>query len=209
MAREGKFDMKTRYGYDYYEVISALQKDIRRGKEEDALFWAYELGESGFMNHMLARLYVILHEDIGICDGGQTLLLVDKMIDHARFFVEKKKGSWRMVLANIVMAMCRAEKTREGENLKTVIRHRISNGWRPEIPDYALDMHTRRGKKLGRGLKFFVENEQQIDTLKNPGPNRYVDEANAIESGVAFADPDGRDVEEQPENPQVSLFGDE
>ena len=33
----------TKRGYDMYELISALQKDIRRGNEYEAMFWAVEL----------------------------------------------------------------------------------------------------------------------------------------------------------------------
>ena len=36
--------LRTRHNYDAFEVVSALQKCIRRGLEEDALYWAYELG---------------------------------------------------------------------------------------------------------------------------------------------------------------------
>ena len=55
---------KTKNGYDYYEIISAFQKDIRRGKEEESLFWALELVESGFINHLLNRIIVIVNEAI-------------------------------------------------------------------------------------------------------------------------------------------------
>jgi len=34
---------QTTRGYDIYELLSALQKDIRRGNEYEALFWAAEL----------------------------------------------------------------------------------------------------------------------------------------------------------------------
>ena len=34
---------KTKGGYDLLETLSALQKEIRRGKEYEALFWAVEL----------------------------------------------------------------------------------------------------------------------------------------------------------------------
>ena len=37
------FPWQTVGGYDFYEVLSALQKSIRRCLEEDALFWASEL----------------------------------------------------------------------------------------------------------------------------------------------------------------------
>lgn len=35
---------QTPRGYDFHELLSALQKDIRRGNEYQAVFWAAELG---------------------------------------------------------------------------------------------------------------------------------------------------------------------
>ena len=32
----------------------------------------------------------------------------------------------------------------------------------PEIPDYALDMHTRRGGKMGRGINHFYEEGSKV-----------------------------------------------
>ena len=37
------FPWATVGGYDFYEVLSALQKTIKRGLRDDALFWATEL----------------------------------------------------------------------------------------------------------------------------------------------------------------------
>ena len=34
---------QTPKGYDLHEVISALQKEIRRGNEYEAVYWATEL----------------------------------------------------------------------------------------------------------------------------------------------------------------------
>ena len=201
------YKMKTKDGYDYYEVISALQKDIRRGKEQEALFWALQLAESGFMPHLLNRLIVIANEDVGVCDGGSTLVLVDTLVRQTKEYHAKKNDAWYMMLANAVLAMCRALKNREAENFQGVVRMRTKAGWRPEIPDYALDMHTRRGKKMGRGLQFFIENESNPENLRNPGPNHYIDQSNDMELKGGEAIPAG--VEEQPENPQTDIFGDE
>lgn len=169
----------TKDKYDYYEVISALQKDIRRGNEKEALFWALQLADGGQMSHLLNRLYVIVNEDVGIRDGGTTLILVDVLIKQTKEFYTQKNDAWYMSLSNIIMAMCRLKKTRESENYLTLVKEKIKNGWKPEIPDYALDMHTRKGKAMGRGLKFFVENESVPEHSK--AGNDYLDDANQIE----------------------------
>jgi len=60
------FPWLTAGGYDYYEVASALQKSIRRGLEDDALFWATELYISDYAAHAWKRLLVIASEDARI-----------------------------------------------------------------------------------------------------------------------------------------------
>jgi replication-associated recombination protein RarA len=55
-------------GYRQDEVVSCLQKAIRRGLEDDALFWAVELDESGWGEYAWSRLVVICSEDVGLAD---------------------------------------------------------------------------------------------------------------------------------------------
>lgn len=58
---------KTTRGYDVFEVISALQKAIRRGDAKLAGYWAVELFESGFHQCAWNTLLVIsasLHYEI-------------------------------------------------------------------------------------------------------------------------------------------------
>jgi hypothetical protein len=45
-------------GYPFDEVASALRKSIRRGLEEDAMFWAVEM-ETRFPDYLWKRLQVI------------------------------------------------------------------------------------------------------------------------------------------------------
>jgi replication-associated recombination protein RarA len=199
------FAMKTKDGLDYYETISALQKDIRRGKEKEALFWALQLAEGNCMPHLLNRLPIIAIEDVGVCDGGLTIILVQTLVTQIKTYFDKKNDAWFMMLSNCILAMCRAQKTREAENFLTVVKVERKNGWKPEIPDYALDMHTRRGKAKGRGIQFFVENEQQVSTLFNPGRNDYVDIANKYELEGA-CEGLSNDDEEELEDMQTKLF---
>ncbi len=175
------FPRQTESGYPFDEVASALQKSIRRGLEEDAMFWAIEM-ESKFPDYLWKRLQVISIEDIGIADM-QTVLYVAEM---RRLYQELKKEydkepkrksrSFRMVLSNAILAMCRAKKSRIGDEFQIVMYCRREAGLRLDIPDYALDMHTGRGRGMKRGADHFwaegvrLENEFR---LKNP----YTEEA--------------------------------
>lgn len=145
------YQLKTENGYDLMECASALQKTIRRGLEEEAMFWATEL-ETKFPDYLWLRLTVIANEDIGLA-SPETLTLLEALRTQAAFLRAKSKSpSERLPLANAILALCRASKTRLADDFQAVIyKRRDHEQWRLEVPDYALDKHTRRGKALGRG----------------------------------------------------------
>ncbi len=47
-----------------------------------------------------------------------------------------------------VMLLCRAPKSTEVEDAQTYIMEKKKQGWRIEIPEWALDAHTKRGRAL-------------------------------------------------------------
>ncbi|MBI5035590.1 MAG: hypothetical protein HZB51_34290 [Chloroflexi bacterium] len=148
----------TKNNYVLGEVISALQKEIRRGKEKEAMFWAMELIPQ-FEVYLWKRLIVIVNEDIGIANPT-VLLLVP--LNRDLFFEMRSvdngagNGSARLILANTILAMCRSEKSRISDHFQCVVNQERRHGKLIEIPDYALDKHTRRGKALKRGAEHFV-----------------------------------------------------
>jgi replication-associated recombination protein RarA len=184
------FQFKTDKGYDFGEVASALQKCIRRGMEEDAMYWAIEL-ESRFPDYLWQRLQIISIEDIGIADM-QTVLYVSEMRDLYEEIRRGGKGrSYRMALGNAILSMCRAKKSRIGDEFQIVCYGR-HEGERIEIPDFALDVHTKQGKKMGRGPEHFwtegviLENEDR--KIRNP----YSEKARAIRcSGKVVKEKEG------------------
>ena len=69
--------------------------------------------------------------------------------------LNKKDNPSRLFLVNAVLHLARAPKSRIVDNLLNVV---YNTEEKLEIPDYALDMHTHRGRKMGRGLEhFFAE----------------------------------------------------
>ena len=66
--------VKTQNGYDFYELLSALQKCVRRGLEEQAVYFAVEL--DGFNSTALwNRLRIIASEDIGCANPLMPILI--------------------------------------------------------------------------------------------------------------------------------------
>jgi len=67
----------TANGYAADEVISSLQKDIRRSRKEEAAFWAYELCISGeeFHEKLWERFFTIAVEDISFGNDHSAILI--------------------------------------------------------------------------------------------------------------------------------------
>jgi replication-associated recombination protein RarA len=168
---------QTQRGYDIYELLSALQKDIRRGNEYQALFWAVEL--EGFNSKMLwYRLQVIASEDIGMANPFAPLLndVLERKYDDAR---KQNTDSYRLFLTHAVLFLVRSSKSRIVDDLLNVVYGEIQHEDKKlPIPDYALDMHTLRGKKMGRGLEHFFSEGTKLN--KEPYENPYTEKAKEI-----------------------------
>ena len=145
---------RTQKGYDMFEVLSALQKEIRRGNEYEAVYWAAEL-ESFNPEALWNRLRVIASEDIGLADPYASLI-VDVL---EKQYTADKKNS-RLFLVHAVLYLARSPKSRIVDNLLSVV---YNDEERLEIPDYALDMHTYRGRKMGRGYEHFFDEGTKLE----------------------------------------------
>jgi replication-associated recombination protein RarA len=167
----------TKHGYDHYELLSALQKSIRRGLEYEAAHFAVELEE--FNPTMLwNRLKIIASEDIGPANPLMPLL-VDLM--QKQYLTEKSKlaeSAYKLYLINAVVCLCRSQKSRVTDDLQTVVYMEREAGKLPLIPDFALDKHTARGKALGKGIDgFFTEGNK---VANEAFPNPYTEKAKEL-----------------------------
>jgi replication-associated recombination protein RarA len=169
--------LTTLSGYKYGEVISAIQKEVRRSNERNALYWSMEL-EQEFHHHLWSRLSIICAEDIGIASMETSLFVAHCKEEYSRLRKIKNTGA-TMFLVNAVTAMCRAPKSRLSDDLNHVVHRRSIEDWM-EIPDYALDKHTARGKRLGRGFDHWITEGAKLEDspyLNKPaGFNPYEDE---------------------------------
>ena len=170
-------EQSTVDGYNCGEAASAMQKCIRRGLERDALFWATELDRSNFGEYVFKRLRIIASEDIGPADT-LTALLVRTLYDNWRDQRKKddsRHAPERLFLVHAVLALCRAQKSRTVDHALVV----NYEGERPrrEVPDFALDKHTARGRAKRRGWKHWWEHGCQL--AASPGED-YEAEARAI-----------------------------
>ena len=163
-------EMHTPGGYKNGEVASALQKAIRRGKEREALFWASELDLAGYGNYVWKRLRTIASEDVGLADVDaviQTRVLYDNWLEAKK---AKQEDAMPLFLAHAVLVLARAAKS-------GIALHACMAFWMGdrqaiaiEIPDVALDMHTARGRRMGRGKQHFLDEAGVLanETLPDP-----------------------------------------
>src|SRR5579871_6229717 len=128
----------THGGYAFDEVSSALQKEIRRGHEKDALYWALELCPE-FEAFLWRRLEVIVHEDIGIANPP-LLLMIPQLAERFMLMRETRNdGAEILILTNAILLLCRSPKTRISDELQCVVVDSIARGeMKLPVPDYAL-----------------------------------------------------------------------
>jgi replication-associated recombination protein RarA len=165
-------DILTRKDYNFYEVSSAFQKAIRRGHEKEALFFGFELYSSGYSKYAWKRIMVITTEDIGLAnpDLPQRIIALYQMW---QVIAEKNLAEGSMPFIQAVITLVRSEKSRAIDEYKIYL---AKTGEQLDIPDYALDVHTRRGKIKGRGHKFFLEHGRKIENEKEVDIPTHVSE---------------------------------
>lgn len=136
--------------YDFSEVASSYQKTLRRGLEYEAAYWCFILHESNLYRYAWKRLQVVASEDVG--NGTpEAAMLVHSLQQNYMFCitgVNRSKNDALIFLFQAVMFICRAKKSREADSLANLIRTKYEQGERLEVQDYALDMHTPKGRTI-------------------------------------------------------------
>jgi len=144
-----------------FEAMSAMQKCIRRGMEEEAYFFALKLEE--FNPTMLwNRLQIIVSEDIGT--GNPTLPITFNILREWYFKNLQKGKAGDLELTHIILLMCRSKKNRDAPHLMIVAELKLKHeNYEIAIPDFAFDRHTVQGKKMGRGWDHFFKESQKLE----------------------------------------------
>ena len=185
----------TRNGYAGDEVISALQKSIRRGLEEQACMFAYEMYISSpqLEENLWRRLLTISVEDIGM-GNPMAAIMVNNLYQMSKQF-DYADGDKPMYFIHAIRYLCSSEKDRSSDLLKNICIKSFAMGKFPEIPDYALDKHTQRGQAMGRDSFHFLNEASKVYPQKevdNDYKERYAkileeyDTENVVDSAFKF-----------------------
>ena len=155
----------TKRGYNFFKVVSALQKAIRRGNARMACYWAAELYDSRFKHYVWNRLLVISAEDCWgtVTQHVEALRQEVKALEAADKLVNKGKDDSKATVLFVLKAaylLATASKNRDVDNFYCLVYQpaaipekelladlEASKDLKEPIPPEALDKHTAEGKK--------------------------------------------------------------
>ena len=166
----------TEHGFPADEVISALQKCLRRGMLDNVLLLGWEMYlTSPEMEEMLwSRLCVIAVEDIGMGNPQAPILVETLYQQHQRY--PRPSGDRFLFAAHAIRVLATSPKDRTSDDMVNWAKQIMALGERlPEIPDVALDMHTGRGQQMGRDYRFFMEEASRVMPEINDKDQTYRD----------------------------------
>ena len=154
----------TRNGYSIFECASAMQKSIRRGLVDEAMFWAVELELSQYGLYCWKRLRIIASEDIGMAEPMACVVvrtLFDNYVEQRKHKDAKSEREF-MVHAVVFLATCPKSRAIDHANMVHFTDHDVKARNHP-VPDFAYDQHTQKGRSMGRGVEWFFEESTQLD----------------------------------------------
>lgn len=163
----------TKHGLKADLVISALQKCIRRGQEDSAMRMAYELYATSPFHEakMWNRLLVIAVEDIGFGDDMAAIFVRNQYELHKEY--PYGDGDRPIFFLHAIRYLCRCKKERSTDQIKNIIMRENAAGMVPDIPDCALDMHTIKGREMGRDVFHFLDESSRVEPLWEGYDDKY------------------------------------
>lgn len=163
LPRDPWANVKTINGFAADHVISALQKEIRRGNTENAALLAYEMQttSSALEDYLWYRLMVISVEDVGLGEP-QAPVLINSLHQMVQSF-DRSAGEHKLFAIHATRYLCSCQKDRSSDEMAIWISRAVAqNKVCLTIPDYALDMHTAVGRQMGRGRRHFFEEAAKL-----------------------------------------------
>lgn len=158
------------------ELISALQKSIRQGLVENALLVAREmfLTSAELRHHLWSRLQIIACEDTG--DGTFTEpVVIDSLYRIYRRTATESPDRW-VILVHAVRFLAEQTKDRTSSELAALTMLWHAGGRLPQIPDAAVDMHTARGRTLGRSIAHYMREGARVENERAGRSHHYYEQ---------------------------------
>ena len=112
---------------------------------------------------MWNRLLVIPVEDIGFGDTYAPVLV--KTLNDLRKEYPYGDGDRPIFFLYAIRYLCRCKKERSTDHIKNIIMRESARGEVPEIPDVAIDMHTIKGRAMGRDVFYFLDEASKVTPM--------------------------------------------
>ncbi len=164
----------TEHGFAADEVISALQKSLRRGLLDNALLlgWEMFLTSPEMEEKLWARLCVISVEDVGF-GNRQAPVIVETLYQmHKRY--PRPVGDRFLFAAHAIRLIATSPKERSSDDMVNwAMRGTALGELTPEIIDPALDMHTLKGQQMGRDYLYFMQEASKVSPESNEREPKY------------------------------------
>ena len=142
---------------------SMLQKSIRRGEETSALAAAYEMyiTSNNYLDMLWFRLQCIAIEDIGFGqpEAGRLIRTLNEMRKEFAY----EDGDQALFFVHAIRYLCRCTKERSSDEMKCILADRAKEGFPYDVPDYTYDMHTVKGREMGRGTVHFLQEASKVE----------------------------------------------
>lgn len=166
----------------HYDIASAFIKSMRGSDEQAALYYLARMIQAGEDPKFIARRMVIFaSEDIGLAGNGALNLATSAFLAIERVGLPEDG----IILSHVVVALCRAKKSRESED-EWVAAQQLANQFPDsEIPLYIRNGATKLMKNLGYGKGYKWEAgfhqpgsylptdvQEYINRNGNPGPSK-------------------------------------
>lgn len=200
------YQMRTKHGYEFFEVASAFQKAVRRCDEALAMQWAVELYESGYQKYAWKRMIIMASEDVGLGEANciTHIMALKASYDYLLSLNDKHKPE-KLPFTQAVLVLVYSRKSRYVD-LAISVYWKMNETKRPEIPDYVFDMHTRKGKSMGRGLDHFYAEGAKINRANKMPKEELMEQlAKDADKGLTIKEIEDDEVErDAPKTP--SLF---
>ena len=116
------FTRTARHNYNFFDISSAFQKAVRRGKTEEVLYCASELELSGLGNCVFTKLLLFCTEDIGLANP-HAIVQVNSL--HKKWQADKE----RIHVMSAAYVAARSKKSRMACTILPVLSKRWDSAW--------------------------------------------------------------------------------
>ena len=162
-------DQRSRNGVPGDVLNSMLQKSIRRAREDSALAAACEMyiTSPAYLEMLWQRLMCISVEDIGFGDAYASRLV--RTLNEIRKEFPYADGEQPLFFIQAIRYLCRCRKERTSDHMRGMLKRVFENGYVPQVPEYAYDVHTEKGRQMGRDMVHFAEEDSRAEPqLEDP-----------------------------------------